>query len=102
MLFRSNAIDVGSRPYGKSVWSGKPGAIVSASPGVIGAFGANHHLRQSLVFLNVPTMQQPEAYVGGVDKLFDDAGQLVNPATRDFLASYLLAFDAWVTRNGAH
>jgi chromate reductase len=56
-----NAIDVGSRPYGQSVWSGKPGAVVSVSPGAIGGFGANHHLRQSLVFLNVPTLQQPEA-----------------------------------------
>src|ERR1700730_1501908 len=59
-----NALDVGSRPYGHSVWNGKPGAVVSASPGAIGALGANHHLRQSLVFLNVPAMQQPEAYIG--------------------------------------
>eukprot|EP01034_Spumella_vulgaris_P002401 gene2401-3123_t len=49
-----NAIDVGSRPYGQSVWSGKPGAVISVSPGAIGGFGANHHLRQSLVFLDVP------------------------------------------------
>ena len=66
-----NAIDIGSRPYGKSAWSGKPGAVVSASPGGIGGFGANHHLRQSLVFLDVPAMAQPEAYIGGADKLFD-------------------------------
>src|SRR5689334_21226985 len=52
-----NAIDVGSRPYGKSAWAGKPAAIVSVSPGAIGGFGANHHLRQSLVFLNMPAMQ---------------------------------------------
>src|SRR6185312_5942377 len=58
-----NAIDVGSRPYGQSVWSGKPGAVMTISPGAIGGFGANHHLRQSMVFLNVPAMQQPEAYV---------------------------------------
>ncbi len=51
-----NAIDVGSRPYGQSAWSGKPGAVISVSPGAIGGFGANHHLRQSLVFLNVPCM----------------------------------------------
>src|SRR6186997_3507530 len=69
-----NAIDVGSRPYGKSVWSGKPGGVISVSPGAIGAFGANHHLRQSLVFLDMPAMQQPEAYVGGVDKMFDASG----------------------------
>src|SRR6202162_4040280 len=65
-----NALDVGSRPYGSSVWDRKPGAIVSGSPGAIGGFGANHHLRQSLVFLNVPTMQQPEVYLSHVDKFF--------------------------------
>ena len=70
-----NAIDVGSRPYGKSVWDKKPAGIVSVSPGALGAFGANHHLRQSLVFLNMPAMQMPEAYVGGADKLFDAARQ---------------------------
>src|SRR5499433_3097640 len=70
-----NAIDVGSRPYGKSVWDGKPGAVVSVSPGAIGAFGANHHLRQSLVFLNVPCLQQPEAYIGNAAKLLDSNGK---------------------------
>jgi chromate reductase len=94
-----NAIDVGSRPYGKSVWSGKPGAVISASPGAIGGFGANHHLRQSLVFLNVPAMQQPEAYMGGADKLFDEQGAVVNPATREFLLKYLQAFARWIDAN---
>jgi chromate reductase, NAD(P)H dehydrogenase (quinone) len=94
-----NAIDVGSRPYGKSVWDGKPGAVMSVSPSAIGAFGANHHLRQSLVFLNVPAMQQPEAYVGGADKLFDADGKLTNPSTRDFLAKYMQAYAAWVERH---
>lgn len=84
-----NALDVGSRPYGKSVWSGKPGAIISVSPGAIGGFGANHHLRQSLVFLDVPILQQPEAYIGGADKLFDAAGKLSNESTRKFLATFL-------------
>ena len=69
-----NAIDVASRPYGHSAWDGKPGAVVSVSPGAIGGFGANHHLRQSLVFLNVPAMQQPEAYVGGAATLFGEDG----------------------------
>ena len=63
-----NAIDIASRPYGHSAWSGKPGAVISNSPGAIGGFGANHALRQSLVFLNVPAMPQPEAYIGGVAK----------------------------------
>ncbi len=93
-----NAIDVGSRPYGKSVFDGKPGAVISVSPGNLSAFGANHHLRQSMVFLNVPMMQQPEAYVGGAAKLFDEQGQLQNDATRDFLKNVASAFDRWVSR----
>jgi chromate reductase, NAD(P)H dehydrogenase (quinone) len=91
-----NALDVGSRPYRSSVWDRKPGAIVSSSPGTIGAFGANHHLRQSLVFLNVPTMQQPEAYVGHVDKLFDEHGNFVNEGTGKFLQGFMQAFANWV------
>jgi chromate reductase, NAD(P)H dehydrogenase (quinone) len=93
-----NALDVGSRPYGSSVWDRKPGAIVSASPGAIGAFGANHHLRQSLVFLNVPTMQQPEAYIGHVDKLFDEHGKLMSDGTGKFLREFMQAFTHWVER----
>src|ERR1700722_9713713 len=84
-----NALDVGSRPYGSSVWDRKPGAIVSCSPGAIGACGAHHHLRQSLVFLNVPTMQQPEAYVSNVDKLLDEHGKLVSEGTRKFLQEFM-------------
>jgi chromate reductase len=91
-----NALDVGSRPYGSSIWDRKPGAIVSGSPSAIGAFGANHHLRQSLVFLNVPTMQQPEAYIGHADKLFDEHGKLVNDGTRKFLQDFMQAFANWV------
>jgi chromate reductase, NAD(P)H dehydrogenase (quinone) len=91
-----NALNVGSRPYGSSVWDRKPGAIVSASPGAIGAFGANHHLRQSLVFLNVPTMQQPEAYIGHLDKLFDEHRKLMSDGTRKFLQQFMQAFANWV------
>jgi chromate reductase, NAD(P)H dehydrogenase (quinone) len=94
-----NAIDVGSRPYGKSAWSGKPGAIVSVSPGAIGGFGANHHLRQSLVFLNVPAMPQPEAYIGNAAALFDDKGALTNESTREFMRKFLQAFAQWIERN---
>lgn len=94
-----NALDVGSRPYGQSIWSGKPGAIVSVSPGAIGGFGANHHLRQSLVFLNVPTLQQPEAYVGGVASLLDDDGQLKNDNTRKFLGEFVAKFADWIAAN---
>lgn len=92
-----NAIDVGSRPYGASVWNGKPGAVISMSPGAIGGFGANHHLRQSLVFLNVPLLSQ-EAYVGNAFALFDDAGELVNEGTAEFLKSYGAQFAAWIEK----
>jgi chromate reductase len=94
-----NAIDVGSRPYGQSVWSGKPCAIVSVSPGAIGAFGANHHLRQSLVFLDMPALQQPEAYIGGAASLFDDRGAIANEGTRKFLTGFVDAFATWVERH---
>ena len=94
-----NAIDVGSRPYGKSAWAGKPAAVISVSPGALGAFGANHHLRQSLVFLNMPAMQQPEAYIGGADKLFAEDGSISNPATQEFMTKYLAAFEQWIGRN---
>jgi chromate reductase len=91
-----NAIDVGSRPYGKSVFSRKPAGIVSVTPGALGAFGANHHLRQSLVFLDMPALQQPEAYIASAAKLFDESGSLVSEDTRRFFESYLKAFAAWI------
>jgi chromate reductase, NAD(P)H dehydrogenase (quinone) len=93
-----NAIDVGSRPYGKNAFDAKPAAVVSVSPGALAAFGANHHLRQSLVFLNVFAMQQPEAYVGNAAKLFDDTGQLANEDTKKFLTTFGERFAAWVAR----
>ena len=93
-----NALDVGSRPYGQSVWSRKPAAIMSVSPGAIGGFGANHHLRQSLVFLDMPVLQQPEAYVGGAATLFGPDGALVNPATESFFRSFIEAFAALIER----
>ena len=93
-----NAIDVGSRPYGKSVWSGKPGAVITVSPGAIGGFGANHHLRQSFVFLDVLALQQPEAYIGNAAKLFTEDGGISVAETRDFLAKYLDAFAKWIER----
>src|SRR5438094_3858073 len=94
-----NAIDVASRPYGKSSWNAKPGAVVSVSPGAIGGFGANHHLRQMLTYLNVPAMAQPEAYVGNCASLFDDKGALVNESTRDFMQKFLQGFAVWIERN---
>jgi chromate reductase, NAD(P)H dehydrogenase (quinone) len=94
-----NAIDVASRPYGQSAWNGKPGAVISVSPGAIGGFGANHHLRQSMVFLHVLMMHQPEAYIGGADKLFDATGKLTNDGTRQFLQKFMQAFADWIATN---
>lgn len=94
-----NAIDVGSRPYGQNLWDEKPGAVVSVSVGSIGGFGANHHLRQALVYINVPTMAQPEAYIGNAMDLFDDKGNLTNESTQEFLKNFMLAFEKWVDNN---
>lgn len=86
-------LDVGSRPYGKSVRDGKPGAIVSVSPGVLSAFGANHHLWQSLAFLNVPAMQQPEAYLGNVKSLLGEDGRIKEEGTK---AKFMDSYAKWV------
>ncbi len=94
-----NAVDVGSRPYGQNSWNGKPAAIVSVSIGGISGFGANHHLRQSLVFVNMHTMAQPEAYIGGAGALFNDEGKLDNDGTKDFLNTFMVAFETWILSN---
>lgn len=94
-----NAIDVGSRPYGQNSWDGKPAAIVSVSIGGISGFGANHHLRQSLVFVNMHTMAQPEAYIGGAGALFNDEGKLINDSTKEFLNTFMEAFEKWIQFN---
>jgi len=94
-----NAIDIGSKPNGKNAWDKKPGAVVSVSPGAIGGFGANHHLRQSLSAVNIPTMQQPEAYIGNAAALFDDRGELINDSTKSFLKKFMTEFAEWVERN---
>jgi chromate reductase len=93
-----NAIDVGSRPYGQSVWSRKPAAIVSTSPGALGGFGANHHLRQSLVFLDMPALQQPEAYIGHAGTLFTEDGEVTDEGSRKFLAGFMSAFADLIER----
>ena len=92
-----NAIDVGSRPYGQSVFDKKPAAIVTASPGSIGGFGANHQIRQACVFLNMPVMQQPEAYLGHVtDDSFDESGCLKDGPLKQLVTTLAHAFHDWV------
>jgi chromate reductase, NAD(P)H dehydrogenase (quinone) len=93
-----NAIDIGSRPPTDNIWNGKPAAIVSVSPGAMGGFGANHHARQCLVNLNMPTMQQPEMYIGNVTAMFDDKGDLKNESTRLFFHSFIGAFKEWIMK----
>lgn len=94
-----NALDVGSRPYGENLWDSIPCAVISASIGAIGGFGANHHLRQSMVFLNAPCMQQPEVYLSYVDKMFDEKGEMKNKDTKSFLFKFLEAYEKWVKIN---
>lgn len=94
-----NALDVGSRPYGQSVWNAKPGAVVSVSVGGLGAFGANHHLRQSLMYLNIPAMPTPEVYIGSASKLFDASGNLTSDDTRALLTRFAKAFGEWIESN---
>jgi chromate reductase len=92
-----NAIDVGSRPYGQSVFDKKPGAIVTASPGGVGGFGANHQIRQAAVFLNMPIMQQPEAYLGHVSEdSFDESGCLKEGPLKELITGLAMAFHDWV------
>lgn len=93
-----NAVDVGSRPPGKSVFSGKPGAVVSVTPYGLGAFGANHHLRQALVYVNVLTMAQPEAYVSQAGELVDENFGITKDASRQFFNMFLEAFAAWIEK----
>jgi chromate reductase len=92
-----NAIDVGSRPEGQSVWDGKPAGVITASPGSIGGFGANHHLRQMFVFLNVHAMQQPECYLGQAGDAFEEDGGL-KERTRKFLSKFIEAYALWIPR----
>jgi chromate reductase len=95
-----NAVDVGSRPQDKSVWKGKPAGVVSVTPYKLGAFGANQHLRQIFVFLDMPAMQQPEAYIGGAGEMFDASGALTNDETRKFLSKFMAAFAKWIETTG--
>lgn len=93
-----NAVDVGSRPQGQSVWAGLPTAVVSVTPYALGAFGANQALRHTFVFLDMPAMQQPEAYIGKAGELFDAEGRLTSDGASDFFVGFMKAFETWVGR----
>lgn len=91
-----NALDVASRPFGKNVWAGKPGAIISQSYGEIGGFGANHHLRQVASFLDIRMMNQPECYLGKTQEALDEDGVVVSDRTIKFLTRFIDAYKEWL------
>ena len=91
-----NAIDIGSRPYGQSVFNGKATGLIGTSPGAHGGVSAVKHLQQILPGISGPILQQPEMYLGGLGDAFDDKGELAKDSLRDFLNQYLKAFEAWV------
>lgn len=93
-----NAVDVGSRPYGSSVWPGKPGAVVTSSISSLGGLAANHHIRQAFVFVDVPLMQQPEAYIGNAAEIFKEDGKTLVADTEKFLSDFIDAFHQWVEK----
>jgi chromate reductase len=93
-----NAVDVGSRPYGRSAWAKKPGAIVSVTPGALGAVGANHHLRQACVFLDMPIMPQPEAYLAKAGDYFGEDGQVKDEKLAGFLSGFMASFADWIEK----
>jgi chromate reductase len=93
-----NALDQGSRPYGKSVWAGKPAAVIGVSPGIIRTALAQQHLKNVLSFLNMPTLCQPEIYLQYHEDLLDAAGN-IGEASRGFLQGFMDAYTAWVKRH---
>ncbi len=93
-----NAIDVGSRPYGSSAWEGKPGAVVTGSPSGIGAAMANHNIRQAVVFLDVPMMQQPEAYIGNAFKIWKEDDKTAVAETEEVFQKFIDAYEKWVNK----
>jgi len=90
-----NALDVASRPKTDNAWNHKPGAVISISPGAIGGFGANHHLRQTAACLNIFMMEQPEAYVGGIAGAFDE-NDVLNESVQGFLHIFIDSFADWI------
>ena len=91
-----NAIDIASRPQGSNLWEGMPAGIVSVTPYSSGGMGANHALRQTFVYLNMPAMQQPEAYLSNAGDLVDAKGKVINEKTGKILTDYMHAFAKWV------
>ncbi|MDR2876646.1 MAG: NAD(P)H-dependent oxidoreductase [Chromatiales bacterium] len=92
-----NAIDQGSRPYGEGVWAGKPAGVIGVSPGALGTALAQQHLRNTLSYLDMPTLNQPEAFIQASDALFDAEGN-IGPASREFVVRWINAYAALVKK----
>jgi chromate reductase len=93
-----NAIDQAARPYGQSVWTGKPAGVIGASIGAMGTAMAQQHLRNVLTYLDMPTLGQPEVFLRVDDSFFDANGDIANADSRKFLQSWMDAYVAWVKR----
>lgn len=93
-----NAIDHASRPYGESVWAGKPAGVLGASIGAIGTAVAQQHLRTVLAYLDVPTLGQPEAFIQAKEGLFDASGH-ISADSRKFLQEWMDRYVAWVKKH---
>ncbi len=93
-----NAIDWGSRPYGESVWDGKPVGVMGASSGMFGTGRAQYHLRQMFVFLNMFPLNQPEVMIAHADHKFDKDGNLKDEQTTEKIRELLLALEDWTRR----
>jgi chromate reductase len=90
-----NALDIGSRPFRQSVWAGKPAGVIGISNGAVGTAMAQQHLRNILTFLDVPTMNQPEAFIQNKEGLFTETGE-IGEASREFLQNWMNKYEAWV------
>ncbi|MGZ5179765.1 MAG: NADPH-dependent FMN reductase [Ramlibacter sp.] len=91
-----NAIDHASRPYGQSAWAGKPAGVIGVSVGAIGTAIAQQHLRNTLAYLDMPTLGQPEAFIANREGLFDANGGIGIEDTRKFLQTWMDKYTAWV------
>jgi chromate reductase len=93
-----NALDWGSRPEGSNKWNKKPAAVIGCTPYALGAFGAQHHLRQVLVYLNMFPLQQPEFYMGKAAEKFNEKGELTDEATKKMIIDLWTAFIDWINK----
>lgn len=95
-----NAIDHGSRPYGQTVWGGKPAGVLGASIGAVGTALAQQHLRNVLAYLDMPTLGQPEVFIHAKEGLFDESDN-IGAASRDFLQKWMDSYVTWVKTHTA-